>query len=299
MEETHRTVIARLSRGQRRALTERSDTVGLRHLAGHGGAIVAVGLMIVAAVPAWPALLVVQGILVVFLFTTLHEAIHRTAFRSGWLNDVVAEVCGFLLLLPPRWFRRFHFDHHRYTNDPGRDPELAAPRPTTVTEYLVYLTGIPVWRSQIRTLFVNAAGRNRDTFVNGSARRAVTVEARCHLAGYGLLAGISIAGGSDVLVWTWLVPIAVGQPFLRAYLLAEHAGCPCTTNMLENSRTTFTTRVVRWLSWNMPYHAEHHAYPSVPFHKLPEFHGYTRAHLRSTANGYRNFHRELLASVER
>ena len=24
--------------------------------------------------------------------------------------------------------------------------------------------------------------------------------------------------------------------------------------------------------WNMPYHAEHHAYPSVPFHALPQLH---------------------------
>ena len=24
-----------------------------------------------------------------------------------------------------------------------------------------------------------------------------------------------------------------------------------------------------FLAWNMPYHAEHHAFPAVPFHNLP------------------------------
>lgn len=49
--------------------------------------------------------------------------------------------------------------------------------------------------------------------------------------------------------------------------------------MFLNTRTTLTTRVVRFLAWNMPYHAEHHAMPSVPFHKLPVLHDMTAARL--------------------
>jgi fatty acid desaturase len=51
---------------------------------------------------------------------------------------------------------------------------------------------------------------------------------------------------------------------------------------------------VRLIAWNMPYHAEHHSYPAVPFHKLPRFHGIVAAHLRSTENGYVRFHRKLM-----
>ena len=82
----------------------------------------------------------------------------------------------------------------------------------------------------------------------------------------------SVALSSPALLWVWIVPILLGQPFLRAYLLAEHARCPHVANMLENTRTTFTTALVRLIAWNMPFHAEHHAYPAVPFHKLPRFH---------------------------
>ncbi|GIT53115.1 MAG: hypothetical protein Ct9H300mP16_02750 [Pseudomonadota bacterium] len=35
------------------------------------------------------------------LFAPLHETIHRTAFRSRYLNTGVAALGGFLLLLPP------------------------------------------------------------------------------------------------------------------------------------------------------------------------------------------------------
>jgi fatty acid desaturase len=40
----------------------------------------------------------------------------------------------------------------------------------------------------------------------------------------------------------------------------------------------------------MPYHAEHHSYPAVPFHKLPDLHRLTAEHLKVTEKGYSGFH---------
>jgi fatty acid desaturase len=69
--------------------------------------------------------------------------------------------------------------------------------------------------------------------------------------------------------------------------------------MFANSRTTFTARAVRWLAWNMPYHAEHHAMPSVPFHRLPELHALTRSELRCTERGYLRFAARYAAGLGR
>ena len=94
-----------------------------------------------------------------------------------------------------------------------------------------------------------------------------------------------------------MVPALLGQPFLRAYLMAEHGRCPQVADMLANSRTTFTTAAMRRLAWNMPYHAEHHAYPAVPFHALPRFHELAKAHLKTTERGYARFHRRFAAAL--
>lgn len=296
MAITHQSLIAGLSSTQRRDLLARSDGAGLLHLAGHGGAVAAVGALILNQAPWWPALLVVQGILVIFLFTALHETIHRTAFKSDWLNRSVAAVCAGLVFLPPKWFRYFHFEHHRFTNDPENDPELATAKPRTLAQYALYLSGLPVWWFQFRALAVNAAGGNADSFVPAKGKREVAAEARLYLAAYAVLAAGSLAAGSDAMVWVWLVPVAIGQPFLRAYLLAEHANCPEVENMLENSRTTYTNALVRFITWNMPYHVEHHVMPSAPFHKLADLHAFTRPHLGVTEQGYFGFHRGIAAS---
>lgn len=300
MSETrldHRSLIRALSPKQRIALTRKSDLRGLAHLAAHWGLILLLGWLILERVPAWPLLMVVQGILIVFLFTLLHETSHRTAFETVWLNKAVAAVCSILIALPPEWFRYFHFEHHRHTQDPEKDPELAAPQPDTLWGYALHVSGLPVWRSHARTLLRNALGRCRDSFVPRSGRDKVRNEAQAMLLAYALLAALSFALGSAQLFSVWLLPVLLGQPFLRLYLMAEHGRCPPVANMFENSRTTFTNWLTRKIAWNMPYHAEHHAFPAVPFHRLPEWHELTRRHLHQTEAGYARFHGKFIAAL--
>lgn len=293
----HRTIIASLTPEQRDRLTEKSDRAGLAQLAVHAGLILLLGVLIAAKVPFWWLLMLPQGILIVFLFTLLHEAVHQTPFRTPWINDVVARVCGFLLCLPSDWFRYFHFAHHRYTQDPDNDPELASPKPETIWQYVRHVSGLPVWWGAISGLVVNAAGRNRASYIPPKGYAKVRNEARVMIVLYAVLFGLSVYFHTAVLVWTWLLPALLGQPFLRLYLLAEHGRCPLVANMLENTRTTKTTWAVRKLAWNMPYHAEHHSYPGVPFHRLPEFHAVIEAHLKEVEDGYVRFNAKYIEGL--
>jgi fatty acid desaturase len=294
----HRAIIASLSSGDRALLTGLTNRDGIVRAALHFCAIVALGAAIVARVPLWQALLPVQGILIVFLFTAMHETIHGTAFKSALLNRIVSTVAGFLVFIPPTWFRYFHFAHHRHTHDPDNDPELMSPKPETVAQYALYLSGIPLWTGMAKVIIANAIGRADAPYVPEKGKAKVRLEARITLAAYLALAVASVALWSPALLWAWIVPVVLGQPFLRAYLLAEHARCPHVANMLENTRTTFTTALVRLIAWNMPFHAEHHAYPAVPFHKLPRFHEFVRQHLRTTERGYVRFNRKFAGGLK-
>ena len=288
----HRAFLGGLPADLRDRMVERTDGPGLRHLAGHLGAVLTLGGLIAAGVPGWWLLLPVQGVLIVFLFTLEHEATHRTPFRSLWLNEWAGRLAGFLLILPFEWFRAFHMAHHRWTNLPGKDPELAGEKPGTLRAWAWHVSGVPYWRAEVRLMAALIAGRVTDGFVAAGATARVVREARIMGIGYGL-AGLTFLW-TDLLLWAWLLPMLLGQPFLRLYLLAEHGDCPEVADMFRNTRTTLTTRAVRWLAWNMPYHVEHHVWPGVPFHRLPEVHGLMRAELKVTAEGYAAFTRDYL-----
>ena len=296
---THRQIIANLGKDERADLLARSDRAGLLHLAGHLAVLGLTGVWIVSAAPLWQLGLLIHGIALIFLFTLLHECVHKTPFATQWLSTLAAAVCGFILLLPARWFTYFHLAHHRHTHDPQRDPELAAPKPRSWRQYLLYLSGLPVWWSQLRVLASNAGNGPIDDFVPGDKHENIRREARITIMLYALTAGLSWYAGSDILLWIWVMPAILGQPFLRAYLLAEHTLCPHVSNMLENSRTTFTGAPVRFIAWNMPYHAEHHTYPAVPFYKLPQFHQLMKQHLQCTEAGYTGFHKRFAGQLKR
>jgi fatty acid desaturase len=54
-----------------------------------------------------------------------HEASHETLFRDRVLNDLAGDLlCLFPLLATVHTYRLFHMAHHRFTNDPERDPDL-------------------------------------------------------------------------------------------------------------------------------------------------------------------------------
>jgi len=276
-----------------------SDGPGLTRLSGHlatlAGACVLVAM---APGPLWrlPAQ-ALEGAILVFLFAPLHETIHRTAFLNRRLNAGLSAVIGFLLLLPAAYFRFFHFAHHRHTQDPQYDPELATPKPKTRGQWLLAISGLPLWRDLILGLLRHAAGRTSEPYISPNAARQVVREARISLALYTAVAAASMVSRSTIALDYWIVPILLGQPWLRLFLMAEHTGCPLVPDMLANSRCTLTNGAVRFFAWNMPYHAEHHVYPAVPFHALPRLHRRLAPELRVVAHGYFAVQREILGKL--
>ena len=282
-------------------LVRKNNLRGLVQLSIHAGLIVLAGWGLGAATH-WAVqclMSMLLGIGLVFVFAPLHESIHKTAFRTRRLNAVVGGICGFIILLPPRYFQAFHMAHHRFTQVEGKDPELDVGKPETGSRYLWHVSGLPYWIGQVRTLCRLASGNADIHYIHRAKRPAVIREARGFLLGYtAVFTGGMLFGLTEILVY-WVIPVLVGQPFLRLFLLAEHTLCPTDPNMLENTRTTVTNPLVRFLCWNMCYHVEHHVWPSIPFHQLARAHRLARPHIHFLATGYFSVNRQILHATGR
>ena len=244
----------------------------------------------------YPALLI-HGIVLTFLFSALHETIHYTAFKTRWLNNSLAAISGFLLLLPFQYFRAFHMAHHRYTQNPLKDPEHIGEKTKTRVQYWKKVSGYSIWKDAIQTLFQHAMGNVSSSFIDEHKHQSIILEARIHLVLYLLILLFSLLSGNGFIWWYWLLPALLGQPALRLFLMAEHSGCDESDDMLENSRTTYSAPIVNFLSWNMAFHAEHHYLASTPFHALPALHAYTGQQVKYRSTGYWQFNREYYHSL--
>lgn len=280
-----------LAQDELRALSVRSNWPGIVRLAIHAALLVAAGWW-VAVAEGWmllPAMLAL-GLVQVALFAPSHETMHQTAFTSTRANQIV----GWLTFLPSlqssHFYAAFHYIHHRHTNVPGQDPELMLPEPRTLGQYTLRILGAGYFRARlamIRDAWRGDMTGPRYFFINDRQRPGVIASVRAMSL---TVAALAIA---SALVWGWqtpfvfwIIPQLLGQPFLRGYLLAEHTGCTLDRNGLTNTRTTLTNRLVRLLMWDMPFHAEHHLYPSIPFHRLADTHALLRDKLAFIQPGY-------------
>jgi fatty acid desaturase len=288
-----------------RRLQQRSDARGLMRLAGHLAAMLLTG-WVYSRTLGGPWLLsalaaTAYGFTFVTMFAAMHECVHRTAFRTQWLNESVGWFAGLLSFYNANFYRYYHTWHHRFTNQPGQDPELDDGKPRDVLGYLIEMSGVTWWVGKLRTHARFALGRSHGyPFLNDKTVREVVRSVRWQLASYGAASALSLAVGRPLFLLYWLVPMVLAQPLLRAILLAEHTGCAELDAPLANSRTTYTSFPVRFLMWEMPYHAEHHRYPALPFFALAEAHRSMGPYLVHIARrGYVGMHVEFLKGLKR
>ncbi|MDM9385157.1 fatty acid desaturase [Chlorogloeopsis sp. ULAP01] len=290
-----------LSVKELRILSDRSNHQGLVQLAGHLTITGCSGYLWATNFGNWAlaiSALVVYGFSFASMFAPMHECVHRTPFTNNRLNDAIAWCAGVLSFYNSTFYRYYHKWHHLYTRVPGKDPELTDMKPSNLGRYLLIISGLPWWFGKIRGHFRAAFGQLDDCpFIPEKAQKEVICSTRWQLATYIVAIAISFTVNQPWFVLYWLLPLVVGQPILRFILLAEHTSCTLDANLLTNTRTTLTLWPVQFLMWNMPFHAEHHLYPSIPFHALPKAHQQLKAHFLHIELGYVKVNRDIVTKL--
>jgi fatty acid desaturase len=214
---------------------------------------------------------IAHGVLINFLYAGQHELSHSTVFKTKRFNEFFGRLFGFTLIYPRDFDQIQHFAHHRYTQDWEGDGELGRER-YTLTSYLLWVLGPTYWYTRIRRVIRFSFGVVDEPYIPDARKPDVIREARWHLAGYSLIALLSVVSGSWAAVQLWLLPMLAMKPVHQLQNTIEHLGLPHVDAITENTRTTRTSALMRWLAWNMQYHTAHHAFPGVPCWALPRLH---------------------------
>ena len=84
-----------------RLLSKRSNLPGIERIVGHFSAMGLTGTLVWLAQSSsiWfiPAM-VLHGCTIVTMFAPMHECVHKSAFKSQWLNETIGWLAGALLL---------------------------------------------------------------------------------------------------------------------------------------------------------------------------------------------------------
>lgn len=254
-----------------RELNARSDVRGWLQISSHIGAILLVGILHFQAMGSYWVIATgfLLGVLLNFLYAGQHELSHGTVFNTKGVNEFWGRLIGFAMLFPRDFDQVMHFAHHKWTQDWERDGELVR-EPYTLNTYLLWLSGVTYWRNRVSGIIRRARGIIVEPYIRAEEEAKIIRESRIHLALYVLIIAGSFVIGSWAWLTFWIVPMVLTKPVHQLQNTIEHLGLSHEDNILENTRSTRTNALIRWLCWQMPYHTAHHTFPSVPFWKLHE-----------------------------
>ena len=88
-----------------------------------------------------------------------HESGHGTAFKTDWMNNALYELASFMVMRESIVWRWSHTRHHSDTIIVGRDPEIAVPRPPSLSRLISAFFNLPVYPSYFKHIVVHAFGR--------------------------------------------------------------------------------------------------------------------------------------------
>ena len=243
--------------------------------------------------------MIIHGTFIAFLYAGLHECIHKTAFKNRKLNEIIGFFLGFVILRSFLNGRFRHMAHHTFTQHPEKDPDKVD-FPEGYLNYFKHITSFSIWIRILDNFIRHSLGKTNakeDNYIPLSEKKALVKETRLMLLGYFLIFAFSVYLSSTFFLIYWFFPRILGEPFLRLVRMVEHTGKEETPDMIHNTRTSFPSKILKFLYWNMPYHLEHHLYANVPFYKLPKFHKLIKPHTAEKEPSIFNVHIEIIKQI--
>ncbi|MDI2593754.1 fatty acid desaturase [Pseudomonas sp. 681] len=235
--------------------------------------------------------LILAGLAIVQIYLISHEALHGSASDNRKINNFIGHFNGWLIALPFLVRRRYHMAHHTWTAHPVNDPE----NKSMIEKFSVMTkkqerTLEFMWKHWIPMIAANHFLANwRAPFVaraQGDNSPKIMKEirfARLYLAGYVVVALIAFAFGRLAELACFYLAMWLILFFMVELLnLPHHAEAPLLDKDADRLQFWEQDTVShdcgnvplwsRFIILNFNLHIVHHAFPSVPWYRLPQAH---------------------------
>ena len=226
---------------------------------------------------SWYVTLIPSTLSTYIAFTPLHDAIHGSVSKNRRINNIPAYLASIQYFYSPYpIFRVLHLLHHRYTNDPVRDPDYFSTSRYAIFlpfKWLVHMFHYFVFFFKIRHKYPQEWGSLLRWYI------AFVLPVLC------------IFRLSDLIV-LWLLPTQIAITFMvcmfdyiphKPHKITRHEDIYKCANVVDTVFSDdISTReiphenlLLSLLTLNQSYHSIHHLYPRIPFYK---YHGVWKKH---------------------
>ena len=246
--------------------------------------------------------MLVNGLMFAHLIELQHECMHGHAFRSPGLNRLFGVACGMFMASSNSHYRYDHLRHHAWLGTP-RNLEHFNYRFSnldSITGFTRAFFDLSRYKRVAGILWAAFLGRPVPGVDKPAASRDIKQEYVLYLAL--VVASIVAAVQWPALVWplalAWWIPtllISEGVHFMIE--MPEHFGLNTMTepDVLANTRTIRTSRLVHWFVNGNDLHTAHHYHHGVPMCNIRALHNVIEGRIEVVERSYFSLYRDIIA----
>jgi len=290
-------------------LSKRSDLSGAIHFLIYFASLIFFGYLSYVFWGTWFFLLFffIYSTIYTFGNANTHETVHRTAFKTRWINEVFCYISFFQVHGEPLSFRWSHTFHHSNTlqTEEEYDHEIEVSRPTHLLKF--FLKFIPltdlffIHQSAFFVTTKSALGiMSPSNKINAPLDQQLKIIRNARII---LLLWFAIILVSFYFVTWWpivfyFLPTFVGRPIHYAINVTQHLAAKFDTKDHRlSTHTVILNPIFSFLYWHMEYHIEHHMFPMVPSYNLKKLRQEIYKELPKPFNGLFDFYKKVLPSL--
>ena len=221
-----------------------------------------------------------------------HDASHYVLFRNRLANELVSDLfLMFPIVAMTQMYRASHLGHHKYVNDPERDPDLVRLQgqphhfPIAKARFWIRYVLKGLWPpTMLPYLFGRAKAANltgpEDVELRNVYRKKV---ARCLRGTYwlALVTAVHAFHAWPIFFLFWILPLLTAYPLLMQLReIAHHSNAPDDGD-LTNSRVFRVNPVLgaAIFPYGQAFHLTHHLFAMIPHHRIAAVHALLMRHL--------------------
>ena len=292
-----------------KALSKRKDLPALIHFFFYFLFLFASGYLTYVTIGTWLTYLFffMYGTIYAFSVANWHETVHRTAFKTRWINEFFYHISSFMCDFEGfrwRWSHTFHHSNTLQTED-DYDHEIQVSRPVELFAFFlnfIPLTDLLYPHKLIKYEVIKHSLGIFSPVINITAppkeKKKILWNSRFYVLIWLLVIFYSVYISSFLPIIYIILPTYIGKPIWFAVNVTQHLAAKIDTK--DHRLSTYSVRInplLSFLYWNMEYHLEHHMYPMVPSYNLKKLRKEIDDQLPKPFNGLFDFYKHVLPSV--
>ena len=257
-------------------LSKRNDSKALIHFLFYFTLLFGNGYLAYITLNSWLCLFFffTYGTIYSFSVANWHETVHKTAFKTRWLNEIFYHISSFMCDFEGfrwRWSHTFHHSKTLQTKD-EYDHEIQVSRPTDLIAFFLNFIPFTDLLFPHRLIKYEVIKHSLGIFspvISITApldqKNKIKWNSRFYVLIWLSIIGFSFYIGSFLPIVYLKIPKNFGKPIWFAVNVTQHLAAAIDSK--DHRKSTYSIKInpiLSFLYWKMEYHLEHHMFPMIP-----------------------------------